>query len=333
MTCMVCHGPFDCDIYMPWVLPCGHTTCANCLSLLPAPLLCPMCRKWFARSAANINYALRDLIMDHPSLTQDRPCRRTIRKDSVVRRFGEKGFFGCPGPCGNILMVHETIVEFNEDCYLVRGLGKGYLDYPEGGVAYSKRRDEVIVAEARKDRLSVFSYTNGELLRHLGTKAGLDRPRGIALSGSYCVLVADSGNNRIVSLSLDTGLIMFSLFDNLDGSFLHGLRRPSAVAFDPITDRVFVTEPALHRISVFNASTKLAVGTIGSHGSGDGQFDNPRQVSVDGVGQIAVADRDNKRVCIFAKDLSFVRWIPVVGGFPDSVVVDRFGDLVVSTSE
>ena len=53
--------------------------------------------------------------------------------------------------------------------------------------------------------------------------------------------------------------------------------------------------------------------SVGTRGSGDGQFDNPRCVAVDAESNIYVADLNNHRIAIFTKDGLFVKNFTVEG--------------------
>jgi len=165
----------------------------------------------------------------------------------------------------------------------------------------------------------VFEHTDGEFLRLLGEDAGLRRPRGIALMRPRSVLVADGFKNRIVVLSLDDDGSMISSFG------MGRLSTPESVAFDPITNRIFVSEWFRDaHVSAFDASNFGFLCTFGT-----GQLYGPRQLVVDDIGQIAVADYYNKRICIFAVDFSLVRSLPC-SSWPYGVALDSNGDLFVT---
>jgi DNA-binding beta-propeller fold protein YncE len=54
-----------------------------------------------------------------------------------------------------------------------------------------------------------------------------------------------------------------------------------------------------HRVQVLRFSDGACLRTIGSRGSGNGQFESPRDVAVDLSGRIIVTDAGNNRVQIF----------------------------------
>ena len=67
----------------------------------------------------------------------------------------------------------------------------------------------------------------------------------------------------------------------------------------------------------------------GGHGSGKGQFDNPRGIAIDSAGNILVADTDNGRIEKFSQNGTFVTSI---GPFeaPSGIAIDRAGNIYVA---
>ena len=67
----------------------------------------------------------------------------------------------------------------------------------------------------------------------------------------------------------------------------------------------------------------------GGHGSGKGQFDNPRGIAIDSGGNIVVADTDNRRIEKFSQNGTFVTSI---GPFeaPSGIAIDRAGNIYVA---
>ena len=79
--------------------------------------------------------------------------------------------------------------------------------------------------------------------------------------------------------------------------------------------------------------------TIGSQGSGAGQFNDPRGVAFDSAGHIIVADTCNHRVQVLRySDGSHVRTIGSEGrgngqfSYPCGVLIDGQGRIIVSDS-
>ncbi|MGZ8579491.1 MAG: NHL repeat-containing protein, partial [Actinomycetota bacterium] len=86
---------------------------------------------------------------------------------------------------------------------------------------------------------------------------------------------------------------------------------PSGLEYDDVNGRLVVADTGLDRIEFYtynvSAGTYLKTGQFGSHGTGDGQFDSPRDVAIDDVGNIYVGDAANNRVQSFTSGGAF-RW-------------------------
>jgi DNA-binding beta-propeller fold protein YncE len=106
---------------------------------------------------------------------------------------------------------------------------------------------------------------------------------------------------------------------------------PAAIAVDG-QGRVFVTEPARHRVHVFGPTGKR-LGGWGAEGDGPGQFRRPLGVATDRAGLLYVTDAGNRRVQKFTAAGAWVAtWeAPGSGDFqvPGAVAVDAAGDVYV----
>ena len=57
-----------------------------------------------------------------------------------------------------------------------------------------------------------------------------------------------------------------------------------------------------HRIQQFNVQTGIFVKTFGKKGTGEGEFQTPATVCMDGKGRVVVAEFDNSRIQVLTKD-------------------------------
>ncbi|XP_003390109.1 PREDICTED: E3 ubiquitin-protein ligase TRIM71-like [Amphimedon queenslandica] len=96
-----------------------------------------------------------------------------------------------------------------------------------------------------------------------------------------------------------------------------------------VGDRLYVSDDILHRVQYFSATTGQYIGQFGSRGNGNGQFSSPRGVSINGKGNILVADSNNKRVQVFEEDGTFVQVIQCYGK-ATNVAVDNEGKIHVT---
>jgi len=75
-----------------------------------------------------------------------------------------------------------------------------------------------------------------------------------------------------------------------------------------------------HRIRVFRPDGTI-IRKFGSKGSGDGQFDSPVDVAIDGDGNIVVSDCNNHRIQMFRPDGTFIRKFGSNGMVMDNLII------------
>ncbi len=95
---------------------------------------------------------------------------------------------------------------------------------------------------------------------------------------------------------------------------LKDVKAPKGVAING-KGEVVVAESDAHCVSVFSPCGEKR--SFGTHGSGDGEFENPHGVAVDGEGNIVVTDYDNHRIQKFSADGHFLK---SVGGRGDGAL-------------
>ena len=69
---------------------------------------------------------------------------------------------------------------------------------------------------------------------------------------------------------------------------------------------IIVADRDNHRLLVYSIKTGKLIRKIGRKGNGDGQFDGPSGICVDGEGRIIVADWNNHRIQVFSSDGLFL---------------------------
>ena len=132
------------------------------------------------------------------------------------------------------------------------------------------------------------------------TSAGLAAPNGVTVDRDGNVIIADSLNNRIRKIDVNTNIITTLAGD---GSATM-LDFPTGVATDS-AGNVFIADYNNHRILRIDAKTG-ALATIAGDGRadflGDGgpatnaNFNNPYNIAVDSSNNLFIVDRDNHRV-------------------------------------
>ena len=144
------------------------------------------------------------------------------------------------------------------------------------------------------------------------TAAGLHNPVGVAVDGSGNLYIADTSNNRIRKVAVSTGVI--STVAGNGGGYYSGdggqataatLRLPSGVFVDGSGD-IYLADTDNSRIRKVTASTGVISTVAGNVSTGDFSGDGsqataagisrPGGVSLDGSGNIYIADTYNNRI-------------------------------------
>jgi hypothetical protein len=142
-------------------------------------------------------------------------------------------------------------------------------------------RQAVFVFDERAGRLDVWDRAQGMV--------NFVSPVGVALGAGGEVLVSDAELGYVVRLAADgtpTGTVGAGQ-----------LRRPTGLARDGKTGRLFVADAHAHTIKVFDDRGAL-VQVIGERGEDPGQFNYPTYLSL-AQGELYVTDSINARVQVF----------------------------------
>lgn len=148
---------------------------------------------------------------------------------------------------------------------------------------------------------------------HIGASSGdgaLTKPVGVAIDGNGRIYVADV-TSRVVKVYESSGHYLMTV----GGPEL--LVRPTDVAVNDEGTRIYVVdtggiESRSHQVQVFDGEG-LFIKTIGTRGSGEGEFNLPVQAAVNALGDLYVLDAGNFRVQVFSADGDFLRMWGKVG--------------------
>jgi RHS repeat-associated protein len=201
------------------------------------------------------------------------------------------------------------------------GAGVGQLKEPKG-IAVTTG-GYLFVVDAGNNRIDKFKE-NGEFVLAFGygvsngkeefqicttsCQAGLtgsgngefNGPRGIAVSASGEVLVADAFNDRVEEFNEKGEYITkFGSAGKGNGQF----EEPKAITTDS-AGHVWVTDTANDRIQELSSSGAY-MDTFGAKGTGNGQFEEPWSTAITSTGDVYVADVKNDRI---------EEWAPTVTG-------------------
>jgi sugar lactone lactonase YvrE len=187
------------------------------------------------------------------------------------------------------------------------------------------------------------------------TSAQLDYPVAVAVDPAGNIFIADQHNNRIrmvTSAGVITTVTGSTAGFSGDGGPAGSARisYPGGVAVDRVGN-LFIADSGNNRIRMVTTagviSTVAGNGTVGSSGDGgpanSAQLAVPVDVSIDGSGNLFIADQGNYRIRQVspAGVISSVAGRPDDGGSPDSaqfffpntVVVDRAGNVFVADTD
>ena len=165
----------------------------------------------------------------------------------------------------------------------------------------------------------------------------LNFPDGIAVDEAGSVYVADRDNHRVQRFGADGRfLLTWGSEGGGDGQFYNA----EGIAVDG-AGNVYVTDWGRERVQKFtsNGGFLLYLGTEGTgagRGTGDGQFHNPKGISVDRAGNVYVAETINHRVQVFDSNGRFLRkWGSEGSGDgqfnrPTGIAIDRAGNVYVA---
>ncbi len=135
-----------------------------------------------------------------------------------------------------------------------------------------------------------------ERIREAGGQR-LVSPVAVALGRNNRVYLADSYLARVFVYDAEGRLIGTIAESNL--------RRPAGLVYDASTDRLYVVDSAVHRVWMFAGDGK-PVGVIGQRGTGNGKFNFPTHVAVDGLGTLYVTDSLGFRIQMFGQEGRFL---------------------------
>jgi RHS repeat-associated protein len=240
-------------------------------------------------------------------------------ENNRIEKFNAKGeyvsWFGAPGSGngqlasprgvaidseGNIWVAdtaNNRIQKFDSKGKYVSQFGSfgteaGKLSKPSGLTIDSGGR--VWVADTANNRVERFSATG----KYEGAYTSLKEPTGIVAHGPSIVLVADTGNDRIVELAnlFTSPPAFFSQFGS-SGTGNGQLKKPEGIAVDA-AGNYWVADTGNNRLEEFKleGSKTEYVAQVGTQGSGEKQFEGPGGLANDSNGYIWIADTGNARV-------------------------------------
>ena len=213
--------------------------------------------------------------------------------------------------------------------------GEG-LAKPYGVAVYHGR---VYVSDTAQHMVAVFDIPGQRYFR-IGEDEGLGKlmtPIGLDVDGKGNLYVVDNAA-KVVQVYDPDGKYLRTLAG--DGkSFV----RPSGIAVDAEGSRIYVVDTGgvssdLHRVRVFDAQSGKHLLDFGTRGTGPGELNLPRDVTIGLDGLLYVVDGGNFRVQVFRPDGTFVSTFGAVGrqggqfSRPKEAAVDPQGNVYIVDS-
>jgi len=199
---------------------------------------------------------------------------------------------------------------------------------PQNGVVDGLGR--ILVTDVGKPGVFVFDEAGGvfdywgEALPSVGFLA----PTGIVAAPNQETWVADADLAVVVRLDKE-GRPLGRIGEGV-------LVRPTGLARDPVTGRLFVADTRASDIKVFDAEGRL-IQTIGNRGEGQGELNTPTYLAI-ADGLLYVSDTFNGRIQVFDTDGNYLRQFGSRGTLigqmprPKGVATDEEGNVYVVES-
>ena len=228
--------------------------------------------------------------------------------------------------------LNHRVQIFSSDGNYLRSFGRkgnknGEFNYPTG-IAFHKNGN-IFVVDSGNSRIQIFSG-EGKYVSSFGGKGSLDSQLSNPLS-----LSVDSDGNIVVA---DSGSKLINIFSP-DGKFLMKIGGQGSFSFPyhcVQCDRyLIVSDYNEHCLKVYDRNGNFQY-KFGKQGGGDGEFNNPRCLSVNKSGHLMVCDSGNHRIQVFELNGKFVGKFGTEGSdsgelkAPSSMAVLSNGRIVVS---
>ncbi|XP_020603836.1 E3 ubiquitin-protein ligase TRIM71-like [Orbicella faveolata] len=208
-----------------------------------------------------------------------------------------------------------------------QGSKEGQFNKPTG-IAFDKN-GHILVADSGNHRIQIFSGL-GEYLDTFGKQGNLNQqlcnPHGLSIDSDGNIIVADSGN-KLIKFFSPNGEFLMQIGEQ--GSFTCPTH---CVQYG---ENFIVSDGHEHCIKMFDGKGNFKF-AFGKQGGGEGEFNNPRCLSMSKSGHLMVCDSWNNRIQIFELNGKLVYKFGTKGEnlgefkLPSAIAVLSNGRIVVS---
>ena len=243
-------------------------------------------------------------------------CESPFKAHVKTRRFRSVLSFGQKGESVGMLNVPYGVAVNDRDEIAVTELGNNRVSvfssdgthlrsfgrkgknngefYCPTGIAFDSHGN-IVVADCYNHRVQVFDR-NGNFLSMFGKQGSRDNqlefPRGLSINGNGDIIVADKGN-KLIKIFSSSGEYLRKFGGA--GSLVTPYHCIQHGQYFIVSDR------SDHSIKMFNLEGRF-ITKFGKQGIKDGEFNEPRYLSVNKEGLLMVCDEENHRVQVL--DLS-----------------------------
>ncbi|MBJ6801016.1 6-bladed beta-propeller [Geomonas propionica] len=153
-------------------------------------------------------------------------------------------------------------------------------------------------------------------------------PIGLARDENGGLFISDSGADTVYRYDLASGVI---------SPFLREVARPTGIAYNKLNKLLYIAETGYSRVVAVDRSGGQKL-TIYTSKNGDGLFNRPVDLAVDGAGRVYVNDPLNYKINIFSPDGKLQHKFGEMGdgtgqmNKPKGVAVDSMGRIFVCDS-
>ena len=190
-----------------------------------------------------------------------------------------------------VMLSYHLVYAFGDEAMFLKA-SSGTFNHPHD-LTLDPSSQYLYVADVGSHVVKVLDPFSLKILGVIG-KGELSAPHDVAFDRMGRLLVADSGNDRIVIYKVN------GVNATYEGELSSNLGSPEGVTSDS-RGVIYVTNARLHNVVMFKGGK--SIGVLGSHGAGARQFVRPHDIELSYDSQLYVADPGNNRIQVVSPSL------------------------------